>query len=42
MYVDVSPNGYHKVKMIMQTIDLYDELEFNKRKDPDIIFIRRQ
>lgn len=31
------PNGYHKVKMIMQTIDLYDELEFNKRKDPDII-----
>ena len=31
------PNGYHKVKMIMQAIDLYDELEFNKRKDPDII-----
>ena len=25
------PNGYHKVKMIMQAIDLYDELEFNKR-----------
>lgn len=31
------PNGYHEVKMIMQTIDLYDELEFVKRKDPDII-----
>ena len=31
------PNGYHKVKMIMQAIDLYDELEYNKRKDPDII-----
>ena len=26
-----------KLKMIMQAIDLYDELEFNKRKDPDII-----
>jgi len=23
-------NGYHEVKMIMQTIDLYDELEFEK------------
>ena len=31
------PNGYHEVRMIMQTIDLYDELEFRKRKDPDII-----
>lgn len=31
------PNGYHEVKMIMQSIDLYDELEFVKRKDPDII-----
>ncbi len=30
-------NGYHEVKMIMQTIDLYDVLEFTKRKDPDII-----
>lgn len=35
------PNGYHKVKMIMQAIDLYDELEFNKRKDPGYYFIRR-
>lgn len=30
-------NGYHEVKMVMQTVDLYDELEFRKRKDPDII-----
>lgn len=30
-------NGYHEVKMVMQTIDLYDELEFKKREDPDII-----
>lgn len=30
-------NGYHEVKMIMQTIDLYDVLQFTKRKDPDII-----
>lgn len=30
-------NGYHEVKMVMQTIDLYDELEFRKRNDPDII-----
>lgn len=30
-------NGYHEVKMIMQTVDIYDELEFIKRKDPDII-----
>lgn len=31
------PNGYHDVRMIMQNIDLYDELSFVKRKDPDII-----
>ena len=30
-------NGYHEVKMIMQTIDLYDELSFRVRKDLDII-----
>ena len=30
-------NGYHEVKMVMQTIDLYDELEFKKREDPDIV-----
>lgn len=30
-------NGYHEVRMIMQTIDLYDELEFKRRNDPDII-----
>ncbi len=30
-------NGYHDVKMIMQTIDLYDVLTFKKREDPDII-----
>jgi len=26
----VRPNGYHEVDMIMQTIDLYDELSFQK------------
>ena len=30
-------NGYHEVRMIMQTIDLYDELSFQRRQDPDII-----
>ncbi len=30
-------NGYHEVKMIMQTVDIYDELEFKKGKNPDII-----
>jgi len=30
-------NGYHEVKMVMQTVDLYDELEFKKRETPDII-----
>ncbi|MBQ7942880.1 MAG: 4-(cytidine 5'-diphospho)-2-C-methyl-D-erythritol kinase [Lachnospiraceae bacterium] len=30
-------NGYHEVKMVMQMIDLYDVLEFTRRKDPDII-----
>lgn len=30
-------NGYHEVKMVMQTVDIYDELEFKRRNDPDII-----
>ena len=30
-------NGYHELKMVMQTIDLYDVLYFTRRKDPDII-----
>ena len=30
-------NGYHQVKMVMQTVDIFDELEFKKRTDPDII-----
>lgn len=30
-------NGYHEVKMIMQSVDIYDELEFSVRVDPDII-----
>lgn len=32
-------NGYHEVKMVMQTIDLYDELIFKKRQDSDIILL---
>ena len=29
-------DGYHEVKMIMQTVDLYDELTIRKRKEPGI------
>ncbi len=25
------PNGYHEVKMVMQTVDIYDELTFTKK-----------
>ena len=31
------PNGYHSLKMIMQTISLYDSLYFEKRKDSKIV-----
>ena len=27
-------DGYHEVKMVMQTISLYDELEIRKVKQP--------
>ena len=30
-------NGYHDVKMIMQTVDIYDTLEFEKREDSQIV-----
>ncbi|MDE7271564.1 MAG: 4-(cytidine 5'-diphospho)-2-C-methyl-D-erythritol kinase [Lachnospiraceae bacterium] len=30
-------NGYHEVRMVMQMVDIYDELEFKRRDDPDII-----
>ena len=30
-------DGYHEVKMVMQTIDLYDVLTFRKRKEKGII-----
>lgn len=30
-------NGYHLVKMVMQTVDIYDVLEYKKRKEPGII-----
>ena len=29
-------DGYHEVKMVMQTISLYDELELKKTKQPGI------
>lgn len=32
-------NGYHEVKMVMQTIDLYDELTLKKRQNSDIILL---
>lgn len=31
------PNGYHDVKMIMQSVDLYDELNIEKTGDSSII-----
>lgn len=30
-------DGYHLVRMIMQTVNLYDELEFTKTKEPGIV-----
>ena len=30
-------NGYHEIKTVMQSINIYDELEFKRRRDPDII-----
>ncbi|MBD5492248.1 MAG: 4-(cytidine 5'-diphospho)-2-C-methyl-D-erythritol kinase [Lachnospiraceae bacterium] len=30
------PDGYHELKMIMQTVDIYDDLTFRKRKEPGI------
>ncbi|MBQ2115144.1 MAG: 4-(cytidine 5'-diphospho)-2-C-methyl-D-erythritol kinase, partial [Lachnospiraceae bacterium] len=29
-------NGYHEVKMIMQMVDIYDELRYQKRSDSQI------
>ena len=30
-------NGYHEIKTVMQSVNIYDELEFKRRRDPDII-----
>ena len=30
------PDGYHELKMIMQTVDIYDDLTFQRRKEPGI------
>lgn len=30
-------NGYHDVKMIMQTVNIYDTLEFEKKDEPGIV-----
>lgn len=30
------PDGYHEVKMIMQTVDICDDLTFEKREEPGI------
>ncbi len=32
------PDGYHEVKMIMQTVDICDDLTFEKREEPGIGF----
>ena len=31
------PDGYHELKMIMQTVDIYDDLTFQKRQEPGIV-----
>ena len=31
------PDGYHEVRMIMQTVDLYDTLHFYKKEEPGIL-----
>ena len=31
------PDGYHEVKMIMQMVDIYDTLTFEKREDDQIV-----
>lgn len=30
------PDGYHELKMIMQTVDIFDDLTFEKKKEPGI------
>ena len=30
------PDGYHELKMIMQTVDIYDDLTFQRREEPGI------
>lgn len=30
------PNGYHEVKMVMQTVDIWDELTFERIEEPDL------
>lgn len=32
-------NGYHEVRMVMQTVDIYDELSLKKRQEPGIILL---
>ena len=29
-------DGYHEVRMVMQTIQMYDQLEIKERKEPGI------
>lgn len=31
------PDGYHELKMIMQTVDLFDDLSFEKVREPGIL-----
>ena len=35
--VGVLPNGYHEVRMIMQTVGIYDELSFEKTENGIVI-----
>ena len=35
------PDGYHEVKMIMQTVDLYDDLEFTKLAEDGFLPIKK-
>ena len=35
----VLPNGYHEVKMVMQTVNLYDELTIKNTTSSDVVFL---
>ena len=34
--IGIREDGYHEVRMIMQTINMYDQLEIEKKDEPGI------